>query len=143
MTLLKLAATLTILVALVGCKGSGEPATASASMIKTIENTDVPGTPIDPPPTVNEQETTFNPTIQVVPGEKLEGTKEERQAQMVDLPFAPAIAMDVVTGGKVSIRLTTPKVEYDNKIYYFVSEDSKREFLSNPEVFSKGAMARY
>lgn len=112
-------------------------------MIRTIDNSDVKATLIDPPPTVNEQETTFNPTIEVVPGSKLEGTKEERQAQMVDLPFAPAIAMDPVTGGKVSIRVSTPMVEYKNKIYYFVSEDSKREFLSNAEGFSKGAMARY
>lgn len=140
---LRAASAVFILFAITACRAGTDPATGTASSIRTIDNTVVQAAPIDPPPTVNEQETTFNPTIEVVPGSKLEGTKDERQAQMVDLPFAPAIAMDPVTGGKVSIRLITPKVEFKNKVYYFVSEDSKRQFMSDPETFSKGAMARY
>jgi len=138
----RLAAFCLIATLMASCHARTDP-TAAASMIKTIDNSDVRSTMIDPPPTVNEQETTFNPTIEVVPGSKLEGTKDERQAQMVDLPFAPAIAMDPVTGGKVSIRVATPMTEFKHKIYYFVSEDSKREFLGSPDTFSKGAMARY
>ena len=54
------------------------------------------------------------------------------------LPFSPAIAMDPIDGGKISIRATTPTFEYKNKIYYFSNEANTRIFSANPEAALKG-----
>lgn len=53
------------------------------------------------------------------------------------LPFSPAIAMDPIDGGKISIRAATPKFEYKNRIYYFTNEENRRAFAANPDQFLK------
>jgi YHS domain-containing protein len=58
------------------------------------------------------------------------------------LPFSPAIAMDPIDGSKISIRATTPTLEYKGKIYYFSSEANRSNFKATPEVYLKGGMMR-
>lgn len=60
-----------------------------------------------------------------------------------DLPFAPAIAMDPVDGGKVSITANTPIAEHKDRIYYFNSAANKRTFLQDPETYLTGKLATY
>lgn len=60
-----------------------------------------------------------------------------------NLPFAPLIAMDPVTGEKLSIVRETPTTEYNDRIYYFSSESQKQTFLADPEEYTKGRFSRY
>ncbi|MBI2213423.1 MAG: YHS domain-containing protein [Acidobacteria bacterium] len=62
---------------------------------------------------------------------------------LVDLPFTPAISMDPVDGGKVSIRPDTPVAEFKDRIYYFRSEENRQAFLRNPEKYVRGSLSRY
>jgi YHS domain-containing protein len=64
-------------------------------------------------------------------------------APLVDLPFAPAISMDPVDGGKVSIRPDTPVAEFRDRVYYFQSEENRQAFLRNPEKYAAGSLSRY
>lgn len=60
-----------------------------------------------------------------------------------NLPFAPLIAMDPITGEKLSIIRETPTAEYNDRIYYFSSEAHKQTFLADPEEYTKGRFSRY
>ena len=62
----------------------------------------------------------------------------EDEKLRASLPFSPAIAMDPIDGGKISIRATTPIFEYKGKIYYFTNEENRRAFAANPEQYLKG-----
>jgi YHS domain-containing protein len=66
----------------------------------------------------------------------------EDEKLRASLPFSPAIAMDPLDGGKISIRATTPTFEYKGKIYYFSSEANRRTFMANPEAVLKGGYTR-
>lgn len=66
----------------------------------------------------------------------------EDEKLRASLPFSPAIAMDPIDGSKISIRATTPTLEYKGKIYYFSSEANRNQFKSNPEAVLKGGMMR-
>lgn len=110
----------------------------------TIEQAPPKLTPIEVPPQVDEE------VAPVIPKNIVNLTAAERarieaaaQAERVDLPFAPAIAMDPVDGQKVSIRKNTPTYEYKRKIYYFTSEQNRRMFMANPETYTKGSLAKY
>lgn len=62
---------------------------------------------------------------------------------LVGLPFTPAISMDPVDGGKVSIRPDTPVAEFNERVYYFRSEENRQSFLRNPEKYVGGSLSRY
>jgi YHS domain-containing protein len=62
----------------------------------------------------------------------------EDEKLRASLPFTPAIAMDPIDGGKISIRATTPTFEYKGKIYYFSSEENRRQFMANAEAIVTG-----
>jgi YHS domain-containing protein len=66
----------------------------------------------------------------------------EDEKLRASLPFSPAIAMDPIDGSKISIRATTPTFEYKGKIYYFSSEESRRQFMANPAAALKGGLMR-
>lgn len=106
---------------------------------RTIENSPVAVVPVEPPPTVDEE------IAPVVPSNLPDEEKERIAAlgQQVDLPFAPAIAMDPVDGSKVSIRTNTPTVEYKKHVYYFSSAATKAQFMANPDQYTKGSLAKY
>ena len=63
------------------------------------------------------------------------------EALRASLPFAPAIALDPVSGSKLSIRANTISYEYKGRIFYFSGEDSKRTFIANPTEFTKGVFS--
>ena len=63
------------------------------------------------------------------------------EALRASLPFAPAIALDPVSGTKISIRANTLIYEYKGHIYYFDSEASRRTFMATPDQFTKGVFA--
>lgn len=122
---------------LLSCKD--RPTNSARVDARTIENTPVAVVPIEPPPTVNEE---ITPVLPKMASEE-EKARIAALGQRVELPFAPAIAMDPVDGSKVSIRANTPMVEYKKHVYYFSSLANKAQFGANPEQFTKGALAKY
>ena len=129
-----------LLVLAIGC---GAEEKQAPLQVTTIDRAPVALAPIETLPTVDEE-------IAPVVSKHLSLTQAERKrmeeasmAERVELPFAPAIAMDPVDGQKVSIRKNTPQHEYKKKIYYFTSEANRRAFLANPEHFTKGSLAKY
>ena len=122
-----------------GCRDDGQA--APVAEMRTIENTPLQPMPVQPPPQVNEQEALPKPK-EPAPGMPVEDAPAEPQ-KMIELPFAPAIAMDPVDGSKVPIRAETPTFEYKNKIYYFGSAANRQAFAANPEGFLKEKLAKY
>jgi len=61
----------------------------------------------------------------------------------VALPFEPAISMDPVDGSKVSIRSTTPSLEFKGRIYHFSSEANLKLFEADPAKYLSGSLASY
>jgi YHS domain-containing protein len=128
------------LLALVACDSG--PQTAQAEPVQTI-NTVLPvPAPLDPPPMLNDEAPPPKP--KALPWETPTPIvfSPEDEKLRASLPFSPAIAMDPIDGGKISIRATTPTFEYKGKIYYFTNEENKRTFAANPEQFLKGGYLR-
>lgn len=139
----RLLAAATITIVAVACQQQ-EPVTKSEDM-QTIENVHSGSLPVETTPTLEEQ-VVLPSTTSIAPGDTKKTAaqaKEEALTRRMDLPFAPAIAMDPVDGQKVSITTLTPTTEYKDKIYYFSNDANRRQFLSNPEPFAKGQLARY
>jgi YHS domain-containing protein len=127
------------LFALVSCDSSP---TAQAEPMQTINTVlPVPAT-LDPPPMLNDEAPPPKP--KALPWETPTPIvfSPEDEKLRASLPFSPAIAMDPIDGGKISIRATTPTFEYKGKIYYFSSEENKRAFAANPEQYLKGGYMR-
>lgn len=125
------------------------PAPEIGEELKTIDDSPLQAMVIDPPPTtvpqpletkVADGEEKKKPTVTPPPNTT---SNDEMLQHKINLPFAPAIAMDPVDGGKVSIRIDTPIMEYKNKIYYFTSDANRRAFAANPEQYVKGTLSRY
>ncbi|HXG58022.1 MAG TPA: YHS domain-containing protein [Thermoanaerobaculia bacterium] len=128
--------------ALAACKPGPPPSprVESQTGIRTIDSADPRPTVIDPPPVLTDEAPPPKPKS---PSERQQVTPLTPQDEQfrASLPFSPAIAMDPVDGSKVSIRATTPKFEYRNRIYYFSSEANRRTFAARPEQFTKGAFS--
>jgi YHS domain-containing protein len=121
-----------------------QPATQQAvsTEVRTIESVDPRPQVIDPPPMLQDEAPPPKPKAQ--PWETTTPiilTPEDEKLRAA-LPFSPAIAMDPVDGSKISIRATTPTIEYKGKIYYFSNEANRRAFAANPEEAIKGGMMR-
>lgn len=140
------AAALLLAAATTACTRSNaatSPAPAQHAEMRTIDNADVRPAVIDPPPVLTDEGPPIKPRTQ--PGafaDAPEPLTEKDEQVRAQLPFVPAIAMDPVNGSKVSIRATTPMLELKGHLYYFSSEENKREFQANPEVFLKGTFSR-
>lgn len=132
-----------------GCQQN--PPAPQLGEMRTIDNTPLEAMVIDLPPTTVPQplETkipdgeTKKPAATATTASATASSSDEMLQHKINLPFAPAIAMDPVDGGKVSIRIDTPALEYKNKIYYFTSEANRRAFTANPEQYVKGTLSRY
>lgn len=125
-----------------GGHNAASPKQQHAEM-RTIDDVAPQTTVSDPPPMLTDEGPPIRPKSQ--PGAFADAAApltEKDQELRALLPFAPAIAMDPINGSKVSIRADTPTVEYKNHIYYFSSEENRREFQSGPEQFLKGSFAR-
>lgn len=119
-------AAITTAIVIAGCQGRARvPQAPSADpAVKTIEQaSDVPAIPL--------------------PSEQSSSATSSAAPALVDLPFTPAISMDPVDGGKVSIRPDTPVAEFKDRIYYFRSDENRQAFLRNPEKYARGSLSRY
>jgi len=144
-TTLFIAGNLAAILLMAGCQQT--PPASEVGELRTIDNTPLEAMVIDPPPTTIPQPLeTKTPEGEVkkpVVTTPTATSPDESLQHKINLPFSPAIAMDPVDGGKVSIRIDTPTAEYQNKIYYFTSEGNRRSFNANPEQYGKGKLSRY
>ncbi|HET7433085.1 MAG TPA: YHS domain-containing protein [Thermoanaerobaculia bacterium] len=113
------------------------PSATAAAQMQTIDN--VPPRPAQlQQPSVLQDEAP-PPKPKVMPWETPTPVvmSPEDEKLRANLPFSPAIAMDPIDGSKISIRASTPTVEFKGKIFYFSSEENKRTFSSNPSEYMK------
>lgn len=133
---------LILAVALVAsCGGAGRGSATRArtdSDVKTIDNADIRPAKIDPPPMLTDEAPPPKVAANVAQADAPPPPTPQDEALRAALPFAPAIAMDPIDGSKLSIRASTPTIEYKNRLYYFNSEDHKKLFVANPEQYTKG-----
>jgi YHS domain-containing protein len=129
---------------LVSCRAQQEVPLSPRS-VQTIENSPAKIRPVEVPPTIDENAAPTPKAVTDTTGAAVPAgdSRDEALARKMELPFAPAIAMDPVDGSKVSINTTTPTVDYKHKLYYFISEDNRKEFLANPDQYLKGTFVRY
>jgi len=134
---MKRAAVLILLAA--ACSRGPAPAAKqpASTEMRTIESIDPRPMRIDPPPTLPDEAAAPKPKDALL-AQKMIPLTEQDESVRAKLPFAPAIAMDPVDGSKISIRASTPTLEYKSRIFYFASEENKRTFGGNPEEFTKG-----
>ena len=111
---------------------------AQHSDMKTIDSSDVRPAVMDPPPVLTEEAPPPKSVDNLAQADAPPPPSPQDEAMRAALPFAPAIGMDPVDGSKISIRASTPMMEYKNKIFYFSSEQNKRTFAANPDQYTKG-----
>jgi len=130
------------LLALAACDAGPSRVASQQAGIQTINNTLPRPAILEPPPELKDEAPPPKPkTMAWETPTPIVFTPEDEKVRN-SLPFAPAIAMDPIDGGKLSIRATTPMVEYKGKIYYFSSEENKRLFLSNPALYTTGKFTK-
>lgn len=133
-----------LIIPLAACGQAGRtttPATTTSEM-RTIENTEAKPGVIDPPSMLSDEGGAAPKPHAPIPGTAAPVISEKDEQLRASLPFAPAIAMDPIDGSKISILADTPTVQTKTRLYYFSSEDHKREFLANPEQYMKGAFSK-
>src|SRR5436305_8264617 len=106
----------------------------------TIDSTDPRPAVMQPPPVLPDEAPAPKP-LNLAPNQEVPVLTPQDEHVRAQLPFAPAIALDPVDGLKVSIRATTPMVEYKNHLFYFSSEGNKRIFMAGPDQYLKGVFA--
>ena len=130
---------------LAACDSGGpqRPTQSPGAQIQTIHNVAAQPAPLQPPPMLLDEAPPPKPkplNQWHIPDPIIFSPEDEKLR--ASLPFSPAIAMDPIDGSKISIRATTPTFEYKGKIYYFSSEENRRNFMANPEAQLKGGMMR-
>ncbi|MEA2165719.1 MAG: hypothetical protein QOK37_3846 [Thermoanaerobaculia bacterium] len=126
---------------LAGCRADSRKAPSqpkSSIEMQTIDAANVRPATINAPPMLTDEAPPPKTSTNLAQADAPPPPTAQDEAMRAALPFAPAIAMDAVDGSKISIRASTPTVEYKNKLYYFSSEDHKRTFQANPEQYTKG-----
>jgi YHS domain-containing protein len=126
---------------LAGCGGKAKSSSSQPkpkAEMRTIDSSDLRPVTIDPPPMLTDEAPPVKTVTGLAQADAPPPPTPQDEALRASLPFAPAIAMDPVDGSKISIRASIPTVEYKNKLYYFANEDHKREFVANPEQYTKG-----
>jgi YHS domain-containing protein len=115
------------------------PQTAKVTQaeIQTIDSTDPRPAVMQPPPVLPDEAPSPKP-LNLAPNQEVPVLTAQDERVRAQLPFAPAIALDPIDGLKVSIRATTPAVEYKNHIFYFSSDGNKRMFMASPDQYLKG-----
>lgn len=111
---------------------------AQRAELRTINSVPPNPTVLDPPPVLSDEAPPPKPKALPWETPKAIVFSPEDEQVRASLPFSPAIAMDPIDGGKISIRATTPTFEYKGKIYYFSNEASKQLFAASPETYLKG-----
>jgi YHS domain-containing protein len=129
-------------------ESAAQPPTEQA---RTLDNTPVQPLPVQRPATLDEPGQSASlidaPSMQgrTSTSQPVKTTIEQQDelSRKMNLPFAPAIAMDPVDGSKVSIRPDTPWVEHKGRLYYFSSAKNKQIFVASPDTYLKGKLASY
>jgi YHS domain-containing protein len=114
---------------------------SAASDIQTVDSSDPRPAVIDPPPVLTDEGPAPKPKGGVLSEDAPPPPTAQDEALRASLPFAPAIALDPVDGGKISIRAGTPVADYKGHLYYFSSQATKRTFLASPDQYLKGPFA--
>lgn len=130
---------------LAACDSGGpqRPTDTPGAQMQTIHNTAAQPAQLQPPPMLLDEAPPPKPkplNQWHIPDPIVFSPEDEKVRAA--LPFSPAIAMDPIDGSKISIRATTPTLEYKGKIYYFSSEANRSNFKATPEVYLKGGMMR-
>lgn len=125
------------LIATVACHQAPQHRRQAKPQLRTIDSADPRPAVIEPPPMLADEAPAPKPK-NAVEAENAIPLTEQDEALRAQLPFAPAIAMDPVDGSKISIRATTPTLEYKGRIFYFDSAQNKAAFQANPEQYVKG-----
>ena len=111
--------------------------------VRTIDSADPRPAIIEPPPVLSDEGPPIKPKSK--PGAFADApaplTEKDEQVR-AQLPFAPAIAMDPVSGSKVSIRADTPTLEYKGRVFYFSSDENRQTFRANPDQYIKGSFSK-
>ena len=130
----------------VACSRASAPAGRAAepqvSQMQTIESVDPRPKVVDPPPMLSDEAPPPKPKVQPWETPTPIAFSPEDEKLRASLPFTPAIAMDPVDGSKISIRSTTPMVDYKGRFYYFSSEANRRTFMANPAPFLTGRFTK-
>jgi YHS domain-containing protein len=124
-----------------GCRPASQTSVAqpqAKAEMRTIDSSNVRPATIDAPQMLTDEAPPPKTSTNLAQADAPPAPTAQDEALRAGLPFAPAIAMDAVDGSKISIRASTPTVEYKNKLYYFSSEEHKRTFVANPEEYTKG-----
>jgi YHS domain-containing protein len=131
-----------IVLATISCSRGGAapaaPQDTDVADMRTIESVDAAPKVVDPPPMLSDEAPPPKPKgMPWEPPQPVILTAEDEKLRAA-LPFSPAIAMDPVNGDKISIRASTPTLEYKGRIYYFSNDENKRSFAANPDALMKG-----
>ena len=136
----RLPAVVLLTLAVTACDSTPPP--PKNAQVQTINTVMPVPAPLDPPPMLSDEAPPPKP--KVMPWETPTPIvfSPEDEKLRASLPFSPAIAMDPIDGSKISMRATTPTFEYKGKIYYFSSEENRRNFAANPEQYVKSGYMR-
>ena len=125
------------------CSREPQPAVKRAeqpvakAQMQTIDSTDLRPAAMQPPPVLPDEAPAPKP-LNLAPNQEVPVLTPQDEHVRAQLPYAPAIALDPVDGLKVSIRATTPFVEYKNHFFYFSNDANKRIFMASPDQYLKG-----
>ena len=130
--------------ALAACDAAPPPSRqVAAAGVATINTVPAKPAPLQPPPMLVDEAPPPKPKPlhQWDRPEPIIFSPEDEKVR-AGLPFSPAIAMDPIDGSKISIRAATPTFEYKGKIYYFSTEENRRQFMADPQAVLKGGLMR-
>lgn len=130
--------------AVLACKQAPSPARPSApgnAAVKTIDTTPPQPAALQPPPILTDEAPPPKTSTNLMQADAPPPPTPQDEAVRAALPFSPAIGLDPVSGQKISIRASTPKLELNGRIYYFSSEEDKRTFAASPAQYLHGPFA--
>jgi YHS domain-containing protein len=127
---------------LASCDAAPPEVEVSAAEMASIQTVPPRPAPLEGPPMLQDEAPPPKPKALPWETPKPIVFSPEDEKVRAALPFSPAIAMDPIDGSKISIRAITPIYEYKGKLYYFSTEENKRQFAANPEAVLKGGLMR-
>lgn len=127
---------------LASCDAAPPETQVSAAELANIQTVAPRPAPLEGPPMLQDEAPPPKPKALAWETPKPIIFSPEDEKIRAALPFSPAIAMDPIDGSKISIRAATPTHEYKGKIYYFSTEENRRQFAANPEAVLKGGLMR-
>ncbi len=112
-----------------------------ATEMQTIDTIPVQPAALDPPPILTDEGPAPKVKIDLTSTAAPVPADPEDEKARAALPFAPAMALDPVSGMKIPMKANTIVIEFKNHLYYFENEANKRTFLAAPDQYTKGVFA--